>query len=416
MFGMGTGVASRLLLQSGGVQGMVTGVPGVPWYHFSLPVLAISCLGLCALYSVGLRNTTGHLQEVVVPSKPQGNWLERQIAEGFQKEIVCYIRGKDELCWMPGLDYHSGCVVSRCRRWVPEYEPESRKFLGGKLVQGSKKPQDGPKRCKESFILRTKATASKHLKIYTSKNLAYYHSFLMNWRSRTIEGAEAKAISDALPVGEVIVTDTLVTLLAGKASRDAVRANLRELLAPENRHLLMTSALARRLGEETKWSASDENPGAWAAALLCNDPAAHPNQMLDALVPELKLRDPAFDVDRVLDALLHEMNLRAAQLREVWRIDKGYEPPPAPHTRRSLVGSLQSGGIEVERAIRELEDLGWDPTAGASPQEITEARMEDWKWLAQQMEREREVLPSDTTMVVGVAATVLLISTVLLIF
>ena len=332
----GMGLCLGAVLQTGGRE-LVFGRPGVPWRGFSITILYLAVLGMGILYYTGRYNPIQAGRHLRDTNSDRG----------------CFVNGTKELCWVPGLDFHTGAVVSRCRDWVPQYETPDRTFyelrmtkmyVDGYFSDNCTDTYDGPERFEDSIALRDKIEKHQNIPIYASKN----H---ITWCSDPIPSSEIGALAAAIPVGEAIVTDALVALVMEKAPQHVVASSLAQLTAlPSARDgVLLNSALAERLRELKPRSGLDAT--SWAFG---------------------KSRNPA----RVVDALFYEMNLRGAQLREIWRIDHGYGE--GAYAREDLVASLMSGGVEVERALKALEDLRWSPPPRAADAEVE--RVEDWMW------------------------------------
>ncbi|CAE8639406.1 unnamed protein product [Polarella glacialis] len=281
-----TGLVSGLILDVV-LRPLVLGVPGWHWPKLAGVVLAATSMGLVALYSTSTRTDVPHLADVSLDAEEFHRWF-------FPATAVCFVRGREEFCWVPGLDHHSGKVVSEKQYLVQDasgsfaFDPGAREVGIGSASRSQAllaKAQDGGARC------------------YSSHHLAFFDGLVGDALGR----GELSKLADALPLQEAAVTDALVVLLASSAPVEVVSKSLEELWP-----LLLSSA---RFGSrKTPWPTSPED-----------------------LLSDLR-------------------STRSAQFRELQRLEAG--APEGPFRAEELRSSLQGAGIIVARAQSALRALG----------------------------------------------------------
>ena len=302
-----TGAVSGLLLHVG-LEPLVVGRPGWPWPRLAGAVLAAVGVGLCALYAAALRVELPHLRDAVATTAPPGAaWWQKW----WPDRTACYVDGEDELFWVPRLDDATGELVSRRLRLrrlnavgggggVVEYAFEE---VGSKAADGG--------RAVEAAALRGKL-ADGRLACYASRRAAFFDG---TPGAAPLERTHLREMAEALAVGEGLLTDATVLLVAGAVDAQTVERALGRCLP-----LLASSALADRVRAR---------PDAF-------NPLAR-SSWADAAAPAA-----------ALPALVAEVRLRRAQLAELTRLERG--AAPAGHSRAALTGELERAGVDVDRA------------------------------------------------------------------
>ena len=348
----GTGTCAGGLLH-GFLRPLLVGVPGVPWPRLAGGVLAASGVALGVLYSTSLRIDVPHAAEAEL-DPPQAGVLWGEYPGRYPPSFV---KGEQELCWLPGLSHDTAEPVS----WLwclPEVQgaTEAKQTVVEAAVPVSFVP--GPDKALDALDLRTKVNdKGGRMRCYTSRRGAYFDGLGF----KPIADARL-ADADALPLGEAILTDAVVLLVAGKVAPAAVESGLSELLP-----LLADSQLAARLQRRVAFnplqrSWADDASKVHVVAVAGNRSAkAEPNQAA---------------LRKALGHLLHDLALRGAQLRELWRLRNGAEPGPL---REALLQrSLATAGIDIERAVESLVRLGWSGPRGGLEGDASE-RAADWR-------------------------------------
>lgn len=220
---------------------VVVGVPGVSWQTLAGTVLALSSVGLAALYSTATRTSVPHLGEVDVEDAKYQRWL-------FPPRARCFVAGLQEFLWAPGVDPDTGDVVSE--RFRLTELPDGRLELAADGVRES-----GVGRAVWAREL-AKKSVDYRVKCYASQRAAYFDGLVDSPMDKGLIDNLASALQPL--AGERVVTDLLVLLAVGRVPREKLQESLREL-APE----LRADGLASRL--RSRWSRAG---GAGASALL----------------------------------------------------------------------------------------------------------------------------------------------------
>ncbi|CAE8687771.1 unnamed protein product [Polarella glacialis] len=211
-----TGLASGLILEVV-LRPLVLGVLGRHW-----PKLRLSggCPGRDQL------RLSGALFDVHAPHLADVNLDAEEFHRGFfPARAVCFVRGREELCWVAGLDHHSGKVVSEKQYFVPgACEVGIGRAARAQTLLA--KAQDGGARC------------------YSSHHLAFDGLV-----GDALGRSELGKLADALPLQEAAVTDALVVLLASPAPVEVVSKSLEELWP-------LLSSSARFGSRKTSWPTS----------------------------------------------------------------------------------------------------------------------------------------------------------------
>lgn len=314
--GLAAGTFLHVLLRP-----VIVGQPGWHWHHLAGAVLAASSFGLVALYSTSTRTDVPHLRDVN---------LDGQTSRWFSSPKNCWVKLEDEMFWVPGLDHSTGAIVSERQRLQVKQNGDVLFLSGGVLEPGLSRAEDAK-------ALSDKVQ-DRRAKVFLSRRGAYFDGF--GWEP--INRRQLQKMISSLPVGESIVTDVLVALLAGKVPRDTLIADIIEL-GPS----LLKSDLANRLS----W---DANP-------------FRSNWSKDAtLSPETLLKDLA---------------LRASQFRELVRLQSG--AAGGAFTQEQLKEALTNAGVDVARAIRALEAMKWKPS------DDIKLREADWQVISGHKAKER---------------------------
>ena len=266
-----TGAVSGLLLHVG-LEPLVVGRPGWPWPRLAGAVLAAVGVGLCALYSAALRVELPHLRDAVAATAPPGAaWWQRWSPD----RTACYVDGEDELFWVPRLDDATAELVSKRLRL------RRLNAAGGGAGSGSIEyafeevgsKAAGGRRAVEAAALREKL-ADGRLACYASRRAAFFDG---TPGAAPLERTHLREMGEALAVGEGLLTDATVLLVAGAVDAQSVERALGRCLP-----LLASSALADRVRARP----DAFNPlarSSWADA-------AAPAAALPALVADVRLR------------------------------------------------------------------------------------------------------------------------------
>jgi len=342
-----TGIVSGLILDIF-LRPVVLGVPGWPWQRLAGALLSATALALAALYSTSFRTQVLHVKDVDLESVQQsGGFLEWL----FPTQVPCYVRGAEELCWVPTLDPVSGRVGSE-RRAVA-VDAEGRLALEPRAEGRSRTA--GYQAFEAAEALRKKAV-DQRVKVYTSQRAAFFNGF----GHQPIDKTSVERLSKELPIGETIMTDALVMLLSG--SPQALLEKSLATLLPS----LQQSGLAQRLDSSL-------------------NPLSH-SWVSDLQTPE------------GLRACLGELALRAAQLRELLRLEAGASR--GPWTAADLQRQLESAGVDLPRARAALKRLEWGPPGEHS-------RSADWTVMRGYRRRQRYETVGSVALVGVVAAALL---------
>ena len=216
----------------------------------------------------------------------------------------------------------SGCRVSTTRRASSSpkrlrlrRQPNAAGGGGGGGVEyafeevGSKAA--GGRRAVEAAALREKL-ADGRLACYASRRAAFFDG---TPGAAPLERTHLREMAEALAVGEGLLTDATVLLVAGAVDAQTVERALGRCLP-----LLASSTLADRVRAR---------PDAF-------NPLAR-SSWADAAAPAA-----------ALPALVADVRLRRAQLAELARLERG--AAPAGHSRAALTGELERAGVDVDRA------------------------------------------------------------------
>ena len=328
-------------------------------------MLAACALGLYALYSAGLRTDVEHLSDISTEESLLADMSWLQLVEHFFGDgRPCYVRGKEELCWVPGLDHRSGGVVS-VHRGVPT--SHGNQFANLKVM-------GGVEQATHSQSLRSKAKeqlCAGGVRVFESRNAAYFAGTGIDFitklgndvtaglymTDKVLEVDELNQINQALPVGESVLTDALVLVAAGKVPGNVLKRSLSAVVP-----LLSDSSLAQRLRASRSLGSklfSSSSQLRWAARAEGVGGAGGVNGGDDS--------GGAATVG-VVESLCTELERRVAQLRELHRLQHGAAPGPVDE--EDLEDELEAAGFEVSRALDALELLAWEPA--------TVARQTDW--------------------------------------
>lgn len=333
--GLAVGAVTHLFLKP-----VIVGIPGVPWTTSAGGVLAATLVGLGALYSTATRTSVQHLRDVELPES-DGSFIGWLLPE----TTACFC-SEEELTWVPGLDARSGKVIScQVLQHRPEVHSESREEQKWEVSSVSR---SGLQQVQEARGLLAKGQ-DRRLRLHRSRRAAFFDGF----GHEPMASSDLEAIEQGLPVGEAIVTDATVLLVAGTVPRVAVRDALESL----GRHL-RTSCLAERLSTINPFRAG------WGPFRT--------NWATRNAAPE---------------AVLGDLEVHAAQLRELLRLEAGWSP--GPWSAAELAGRLEEAGLLLPRARGALASLQWRPAEQPS------ARSADWSLIrGQQRKRRRELVGS----------------------
>ena len=346
-------------------------------------VLAACALGIFALYSAGLHTDVEHLSDIATTQTAQHFSVNMSVLQQLEYIFFdadctrpCYVRGKQELCWVPGLDHRSADVVSVCREVSTSHDSNSAVAT----------VMRGVEQATHSHSLRTKAMdqlCSGGVRVYESRDAAYFagtgieslfsKSVEGNKSTKLIEQDEIKRINQALPVGEAVLTDALVLVAAGKVPGNILKRSLSAVVP-----LLSDSSLARRLrasrslgsklfssSSQLRWAVRAEG----VAGALGGDGGDDDGGDGDG--------DGGAAMMEVVDCLCRELDRRVAQLRELHRLQHGAAPGPVEE--EALAHELEAAGFEVGRALEALELMAWQPS--------TVARQTDWNTMKAEQKR-----------------------------
>lgn len=314
--GLAAGTFLHVLLRP-----IIVGQPGWHWHRLAGVVLAATSLGLVALYSTSTRTDVPHLRDVN---------LDGQTSRWFSSAKNCWVKLEDEMFWVPGIDHTSGAVFSERQLLQVKENGEFFFLSAGELQPGLSRAQDAK-------VLGDKVQ-DRRAKVFLSKRGAYFDGF--GWKP--IDRGQLQKMLSSLPVGETILTDVLIALLAGTVPRDTLIEDIVEL-----RPTLQQSGLVDRLGY-------DANP-------------FRSNWAKDATISP--------------QVLLEDLAVRAAQFRELIRLEGGAAKGVFSHEQ--LKEALALAGVDVSRARRTLEAMKWKPV------EDTKLREADWNVISGHKTKER---------------------------
>ncbi|GMH52782.1 hypothetical protein TrST_g13555 [Triparma strigata] len=315
-----TGFAAGLLIHVG-LKPVIVGIPGFAWQKLAGAILGASVLGLGALYSTGMRTDVPHLSEVEV----------NEVDSSYKERDRCYIKGKEELCWVPGVDPEKGAVVSVCRNGDGAGD-------GAAVSRGKDKYL-------VAELLRNKVGEAEFNVLFTSRASAYFGGllgFVTGSRKFMMKAEELRALLDGLPVGENLITDAAVAFAFERVDRAKVEEGLRECW-----ELLEGSRLAERRRKGLIGWVGGQTEG-WA--------------------------------DGHIGALFEELWLRGAELRELERLKEGAKVGVVGS--KELEEGLERGGIEIDRALAALKKLRGNSII------IGTAREVDWELIGRKRKQE----------------------------
>lgn len=346
-----TGGASGLLIHSL-LRPLVVGRVGGDWRKAAGAVLVALAVALGAMYSTAARTHVPHLRELTD--------LDEAVSKvhslfGFTfgtKQVDCYIDGEEELLWVPGLDPRTGHVCSRRRRL-----PGSASSTGA--PQPPQQQRSGLHHASESCLLRAQLQDPRVRCFRSAK-----HAFFSFAGEAPISRDTIRKLAEELPQAETPLTDALVAVVAKRAPPSEVELGLAKVLP-----FLAASPLADRLRRGInplrKRSWADE-----ANKVLAFDLQARPVNEVPG-----RVQRPSTAASAAMKTLIEELDLRAAELRELLRLrleeqeelesqSTGRKPAHfrRPYTASQLQASLAAAGIEVERAISALAEIGYTPT------------------------------------------------------
>jgi len=227
---------------------------------------------------------------------------------------------------VPRLDDATGELVSKRLRL--RRQPNAAGGAGSGSIEyafeevGSKAA--GDRRAVEAAALREKL-ADGRLACYASRRAAFFDG---TPGAAPLERTHLREMAEALAVGEGLLTDATVLLVAGAVDAQTVERALANCLP-----LLASSALADRVRAR---------PDAF-------NPLAR-SSWADAAAPAA-----------ALPALVADVRLRRAQLAELARLEHG--AAPAGHSRAALTGELERAGVDVDRARDALAAAALPPAA-----------------------------------------------------
>lgn len=331
-----TGFASGLLIHMV-LKPVMVGVPGLPWQKLAGAVLAASFFGLGALYSTGMRTDVPHLREVEINEGGLINY-------GFEVSERCYVKGRGELCWVPGVDPLNG-------------EPLSVRRNGS---FGSEKILKGKEKFLDAKALRGKCNRAEFKTLFTSRSSAYFGGLLgkiTGGHKFQIQSDEMRELLDELPIGENLVTDATVAFALGKVDKEKVEEGLRECW-----ELLESSRLAER--RRKRWKMLVGGREGWA--------------------------------DGHINALFEELWLRGAELRELERLVGEAEEKVVG--KEELKSELEGAGIEVGRALAALKKLRGKGGGGNSETQ----REIDWELIRNGRQKEGQERARENARLVSV--------------
>eukprot|EP00928_Gymnodinium_smaydae_P080647 TRINITY_DN64303_c0_g1_i1.p1 TRINITY_DN64303_c0_g1~~TRINITY_DN64303_c0_g1_i1.p1 ORF type:complete len:679 (+),score=130.51 TRINITY_DN64303_c0_g1_i1:206-2038(+) len=324
-----TGLASGLIIHAA-IRPVMVGVQGIPWANLSGAVLLAVSLGLYCLYSTATRTEVVHLRDADLENARLGGWL-------FPTRLPCYV-AETELTWVPGLDHGTGQVVSR--RLPVQRLADGRRRCCRERPMLEEEP--GIARSEASGKLVSKALDSR-AKLYSSQRGAYFDFSGFD----ELDRKAIRSIEETSHVGEGIFTDAVVLVVAAAVPSSQLEAGLRELLPR-----LAESSFAESLRKPL-------NPfrSSWAL---------YPQQTHE---------------------LLGDVMVRAAQLRELLRLEAG--APAGPVAQARLEEILTASGVDLDYARRSLRALGWRSDAGARDAEATARRAADLQLMAGNRRKEQ---------------------------
>eukprot|EP00929_Paragymnodinium_shiwhaense_P108867 TRINITY_DN75217_c0_g1_i1.p1 TRINITY_DN75217_c0_g1~~TRINITY_DN75217_c0_g1_i1.p1 ORF type:complete len:610 (+),score=47.79 TRINITY_DN75217_c0_g1_i1:53-1882(+) len=312
-----TGAAAGLLIDVM-IRPLILGVPGMPWQKLAGGVLLGSALALGALYSSSMRSGVEHLREVDFGREDLKPWNLLWLIP-IQPQAPCYIEGEEELYWLPSLDSTTGELCSMKCNVKGE--------RGGYAAEVRYDVRRSFEKASEAHGLRARFQDSK-TKCYSSRQAAY----LDGMAYKPLDQQLLSRKFESLPVGETVLTDATVLLLAGKVPQEKIRESVAETLP-----LLASSSLVQRLHSRSGMHLTSS----WASGRSIN-----------------------------VKGLLDDLSVRVAQLRELHRLRSGAARGPA--SIGSLEDSLVASGVDVARATSSLKSLGWKVEA------FDHQRLADW--------------------------------------
>ena len=338
-----TGGASGLLIH-GLLRPLVVGRVGGDWRKAAGAVLVALAVALGAMYSTAARTHVPHLRELTD--------LDEAVSKvhslfGFTfgiKQVDCYIDGEEELFWVPGLDPRTGHVCSR------------RRLPGTSNSTPQLDPRSGLHQASESCLLRAQLQDPRVRCFRSAK-----HAFFSFAGEEPISHDTIRKLAEELPQAETPLTDALVAVVAQRAPPSEVELGLAKVLP-----FLAASPLADRL----RRGINPLRKRSWAdeAKTVADELQACPGNEIPGRVER-----PSSAATAAMKSLIEELDLRAAELRELLRLrleeqesdsqsaDGGTTHFGRPYTASQLQASLSAAGIEVERAISALAEIGYTP-------------------------------------------------------
>jgi len=329
-----TGGVSGLVIQSV-LQPIVIGQEGGDWRKLAGVVSIALAVALGAMYSTAVRTRVPHLQDIDFDA------ADMEAAKSFwSRKVECYVRGTDELCWVPGLDPVSGAICSRQR---PMKIPTGQTSSAIDFTWDHCRECVGLTQAALSHDLRQKAR-DRRIRCYDSAKAAYFGAI----GHLALADDTLQKIATHIPEAQTVLTDAVVLLAAGRVEHATLRDSLQQLMP-----LLVESGLARSLRGSL-------NP-------LHYSWADHKS------------------AEQAVNALLDDLCVRASELRELLRVKRGGQSKPhlmPQYSPVQLERSLRDAGIEVERAQHTLDAIGFSVDDGRE-QDLMRLRARDveqrWK-------------------------------------
>jgi len=190
---------------------VIVGIPGVPWQQLAGGVLAATSIALAALYSTSVRSSTvEHLHDVDVNAQELQGWF-------FRRRAPCYIRGEQELFWVPTLDTRTGDVHSERLRLQVLADGHYQYHKDGVRERGGQRAAHARKLFKKA--------QDKRVKCYASSRSAYFDGFPLNYDP--LDGADIRRKMEALP--KQLKTDLLTLVVVGAVPQQKLEESLHQL-------------------------------------------------------------------------------------------------------------------------------------------------------------------------------------------